>query len=645
MKWESVQTPFLIMILFGCAPKEVVLPPVPSMTQTRGGRIEPEAKALFGQAERAFNTKNYELALGYYRLVRQKFPRGRATLISSYRMGSIFYYRAEYEKATEEFELFLSSYPESDLAFDVTYNLAAARFQQGHHEKTYQILSRLQLQEIQAQGPRRAETVYELTSRAAALLGNYQAVVVATALQMQLPLEERKRAELQRVIESVLVKIEKRGELESLFGTVSEPVTRQKISERIQALRRLEYTEQAPEAAKEAPRQDTPVVESTAGERRHIGIILPLTGRFASYGRKALDGILLASRLYDTSESPFQLFIEDSVSNPIVAAQAVDELVNEKNVMAIIGPLNRKESEAVASKALQLKVPNLSLTAKEGVSEKNPYILQNGITARIQMESLVTFCVREKQFSRFAVLTPDNEFGRDMAKEFLGAVEKAGGLVVGFQMYPPEETDFRPYVQKIVALSDPHLHRKLELAKLNQFISEEKARGIRDPKANLPPIVDFDALLIPDSPKVAYQILASLNYHYVDVGEITLLGTTEWNSADLFKRGGKLLEGALFPAGLRQAPVGKQQQFQRSFTDAYGTKPDLLSAQAFEAMEWVGFALQNINSNDRGELLKQLLALRDFESSLGTVTVDRTRIVHRKLPIVMLGRGGTFIEQ
>lgn len=635
------RTPALIMLVLGCAPKEVVRPPVPSMTQTRGGRIEPQAKALFGQAERAFNTKNYERALGYYQLVRQKYPLGQAALISSYRMGSIFYYRAEYEKAAGEFELFLSRYPDSDLAFDVTYNLAAALFQQGHHEKTYQILSRLQLQEIQTQGPRRAETVYELTSRTAALLGNYPAVVVAAALQMQLPLEERKRVELQILIESVLVKIEKQGELESLLGTVSEPVTRQKISERIQVLRRPEYTKQA----EEAPRQDTPVVESTTGERRHVGVILPLSGRFASYGRKALDGILLASRLYDTTESSFQLFIEDSGSNPIVAAQAVDELVNEKNVMIIIGPLNRKESEAVASIASQLKVPNLSLTAKEGISEKSPYVFQNGITARIQMESLVTFCVREKQFSRFAVLTPDNEFGRDMAKEFLGAVEKAGALVVGFQMYPPEETDFRPYVQKIVALSDPHLHRKLEWAKLNQFIREEKARGIRDPKANLPPIVDFDALLIPDSPKVAHQILASLNYHYVDVEEITSLGTTEWNSADLLKQGGKLLEGALFPVGLRQAPVSKQQRFQRSFTDAYGTKPDLLSAQAFEAMELVGFALQNINSNDRGELLKQLLAMRDFESSLGTVTVDRTRIVHRKLPIVMLGRGGTFIEQ
>ena len=83
----------------------------------------------------------------------------------------------------------------------------------------------------------------------------------------------------------------------------------------------------------------------------------------------------------------------------------------------------------------------------------------------------------------------------------------------------------------------------------------------------------------------------------------------------------------------------------RVFNDTYGSKPDLLSAQAFEAMELVNFAIENVSSNDRVELLRQLSVLKDFESVLGTITVDRNRVVNRNLPIVTMERGGNFVEQ
>src|SRR5262249_22706666 len=137
----------------------------------------------------------------------------------------------------------------------------------------------------------------------------------------------------------------------------------------------------------------------TTAERYNIGVILPLTGKWAVYGRRALDGILLASRIYNNSrDQDFRLFIEDSASNPAVAQHAVDTLFNEDKVVAIIGPLYFKEAVAVAERSQQLGVMNLSLSGKEGISEKGAYLFQNALTPRVQMDSLLRYCINEKKF-------------------------------------------------------------------------------------------------------------------------------------------------------------------------------------------------------------------------------------------------------
>ena len=65
-------------------------------------------------------------------------------MLSSYRLGTIYYYREDYPAASKEFEYFLSRFPTADLAFDVTYNLAATDYQLGNYDKASQVLSRLQ---------------------------------------------------------------------------------------------------------------------------------------------------------------------------------------------------------------------------------------------------------------------------------------------------------------------------------------------------------------------------------------------------------------------------------------------------------------------------------------------------------------------
>lgn len=639
-----------LTIVMGCTTSRVKESGLSPTANFRNQKIEPEARNLFFQAERLFAAKNYDEARQLYQTVKTKFPKGRAHMLSSYRLGTIFYYREDYQNAAREFELFLSRHPQSELAFDVTYNLAAAHYQLGNYDKAYQALSRFRLHEIQAQGSRRAEVIFQLTAQTAAALGNHAAAIAAYAEELALPIEEKTRTPILEAIDSQLTKMGNRNELERLQAEITEPVTQSKIAARLKSLAAsdtialVESSTPAPPATTELESTTGSPLHATASAyRRNIGVILPLTGKFAAYGRKALDGILLAAgSFHKNADESFELFIEDSGSNPAMAQQAVDTLYYEHRVIAILGPLSWKESLAVAERSQQLGVLNLSFSAKEGLSEKGAYLFQNALTPKVQVENLVNHVVMDRGFKRFAILAPNDSFGKDMANQFWELTEKFGGRVVAYETYSPEEKDFQANVKALTGLTDPK-YRKLEVAKLNEYIQQQKAKTGKEPKsARLPPIVDFDAIFIPDGPKNVSQIAASLAYF--DVSGVALLGTTEWNTEQFYKRGGKYVEGAIFPGAVNLATRNpRQRDFIRAYADAFGSAPDVLAGQSFEAMALLSSVIQK-GASDRNEVVVELSRLKDFDSPLGLVSFDNMRLARRRLPVYSLGPNGTLTE-
>ncbi len=635
------------LFLWGCASSNQVRPDqLKGPDPVASNKVEPQARTLFFQAERAFLGKDYEKAIRGFQAVRTKFPNARnASLVSSYRLGTIYYYQEEYSAAAREFDAFLQRYPQSELGFDVRYNLAACEYQLGNYERAYRTLSGFKLPEIRAQGTRRAEVVYQLAALSAEAIGNHTAAVAAYAAEAQLPIDERKRETLLGNVDQHLAQITTSSALDRLLSEITEPVVRGKITQRMNQL-----------ATAAAPVQSAPVAsggETTAGlplsgssrsDRLNIGVILPLTGNMARYGERALEGILLAAGTFQSSrEHDFKLFIEDSQSNPEIAKRAVDNLYNRDNVVAILGPLSWNESVAVADRAQQLGILNLSLTGKEGVSSRGAYLFQNALTPRVQLESLVNHTMKEKNFKRFAILAPNNPFGKDMAAEFWDLVEKNGGHIVGYRLYPPDEKDFQEYVQRLVGLSNPKF-RTLEMTRLAEYKKEAKEKTGREPKADIPPIIDFDAIFLPDSPSTVSQIAASLAYY--DVTNVPMLGTTEWNSDQLYKRGGRYVEGALFPGGLSSASKNEtQKNFIRQFAAAYGGAPDLLATQAYEAMFILSGALKETSSSDRNDVVKEMSKMSGFLTPLGSLSFDATRIARRKLSVYKLEMGGNIVEQ
>jgi hypothetical protein len=64
----------------------------------------------------------------------------------------------------------------------------------------------------------------------------------------------------------------------------------------------------------------------------------------------------------------------------------------------------------------------------------------------------------------------------------------------------------------------------------------------------LDPVVDFDAVFIPDSAKAAGQIAAMFAFN--DVGRLKYLGPNLWNTSDLGRRFGNYAEQIIFADGI-----------------------------------------------------------------------------------------------
>ena len=127
-----------------------------------------------------------------------------------------------------------------------------------------------------------------------------------------------------------------------------------------------------------------------------------------------------------------------------------------------------------------------------------------------------------------------------------------GGKVVGVEAYKPQSTDFTDPIKKLVGLyyevpedlkPESILTGAPDDADASRSADEKKPEAA-DEKAQddePQPIVDFDAIFIPDSPGKAGLIVPQLAYF--DVKDVYMLGTNLWHSGALIEIAGSICSG------------------------------------------------------------------------------------------------------
>ncbi|MGD9310060.1 MAG: ABC transporter substrate-binding protein, partial [Desulfosarcina sp.] len=444
----------LILVVAGCAPT----PPSPISKP----RPTPEipVPSAFADAEQAFENGQYPEALAAYNTFVKESYDDPLAVMALVKIGKIYRLTGRKEDALAVFSRIIREFPASDLAADASLEFLTLLFESGDFEA---VIDRGRAFTETTDPTLRRAPFFLLMADAQAAMGAYLEAAQYyyrawnTASDTQIALAWSKLEETAELLSTEA--------LEQLIAEVTDPEVMGLLLYRLgmafimdedydQALDALQlFVERFPEHPDHQDASDMilSLVERARFTPFTVGCVLPLSGPYAIFGQRALNGIELAlNRSGSASDGiPFRVVVKDSRSDPGVAVEAVDELDQQK-VGAILGPM--VTSESAAANADARGIPMLVFTQREGIPDMGAYVFRNFITPQMQVRALVSFAVEELGVMRFAVLYPDENYGWTYMNLFWDQVVEYGGVVNAVEPYDPAGTDFAEPIKKMVGL-------------------------------------------------------------------------------------------------------------------------------------------------------------------------------------------------
>jgi branched-chain amino acid transport system substrate-binding protein len=188
-----------------------------------------------------------------------------------------------------------------------------------------------------------------------------------------------------------------------------------------------------------------------AQDKFKIGLILPMTGPFASTGKQidAAVKLYMAQNGDTVAGKKVEVIVKDDTSAPDVTKRIAQELVvNDKvNVLAGFGltPL----ALATAPIATQSKTPMVVMAAAtSSITEASPFIIRTSFTLPQAAVGMADWAPKNG-IKKVVTLVSDYGPGIDAEKYFNDRFLFNGGQVVDKLRVPLRNPDFAPFLQKV----------------------------------------------------------------------------------------------------------------------------------------------------------------------------------------------------
>ncbi len=192
-----------------------------------------------------------------------------------------------------------------------------------------------------------------------------------------------------------------------------------------------------------------------------IGLIAPFTGELKDYGASSLEGATLAIQgvndegglLVAGKRFKVVLVVRDDQGIPEKAVTAAQELINQENVAAIIGPPVSRSAIPVAKLADKAMVPMITqIATNPEVTRGTRCVFRMCFTDELQSEVMAAFARNNLRAATAAVLYDlAGEYNRTVAGIFSRKFKELGGQIVASETYVTGVEDFRPQLERIRA--------------------------------------------------------------------------------------------------------------------------------------------------------------------------------------------------
>jgi branched-chain amino acid transport system substrate-binding protein len=190
-----------------------------------------------------------------------------------------------------------------------------------------------------------------------------------------------------------------------------------------------------------------------AADPLKIGLVLPMSGPFAAYGKQIEHGakLWLAQNGDTIAGRKVELVVKDDSPGTAgdVSKRMAQELVVKDKVDILAGFGLTPSGLAVAPVATEAKKPMVIMNAATSViTEKSPYIVRVSHTLPQDTAPMATWAAKNG-IKKVYTLVADFGPGHDAEGQFKKTFTAAGGQIVGEVRVPVKNPDFAPYLQKI----------------------------------------------------------------------------------------------------------------------------------------------------------------------------------------------------
>ena len=329
---------------------------------------------------------------------------------------------------------------------------------------------------------------------------------------------------------------------------------------------------------------------AAAAEPLKVGLIVPMSGPFASTGRQIEAAVKLFMQQNGATVAGRQIEIilkDDGGVAPDVTKRLAQELVSRDKVQVLAGFGLTPLAFAAAPVATQAKVPMIVMAAATSViPQRSPYIVRTGFTLAQVTAPMAQWAAKNKM-KTVVTLVSDYGPGLDAEKVFVKDFNEGGGKVVESLRAPLRNPDYAPFLAKVKDLKPDAL-----------FVFVPSGEGA--------------------------AVLKQFTERGLAGAGIRLICTGDVLDDDLMASIGPAAAGVVSSHHYSAAhPSAENKAYVEAFGKANkGMRPNFHSVGAYDGMHLLYAALKKTSGDSNGDKLLAAMKGMEWTSVRGPVSID-----------------------
>lgn len=347
-----------------------------------------------------------------------------------------------------------------------------------------------------------------------------------------------------------------------------------------------------PSSTGAAPETNNAASTESAGEfTAKIGGVFILSGSSAAYGEAQKKGLDLAlEELNEANKGKLKIEIqyEDTGGKKESAINSVNKLINQDNVVAIIGPTLSGEMLAAGPVANEAETPIFGISnTVEGINDIGEFVFRNSLPESIAIPTAMKQAIEKKGSKTAAFIYAENDdFSVSGFQTMKKTAEEMGLQNLGETTFAIGDVDFSAQLTKIKQLNPDVLLVSALYKEGSMVVKKARELGINS----------------------------------------LIVGGNGFNNPKVFEIAGPAAEGLIVATPFSpEKQDEKVQKFVKAFEAKYGSKPDQFAAQAYDSLYIMSQSLLAAGTADRNALRDELAKLKDFEGVSGKLSFDEGR--------------------